>query len=70
MNLRSADLGVTTPQLATHLHTVLKVNNAMNLDGGGSSTIWIKDHGIGGIINYPSEAKLRPIINALVVVPD
>jgi exopolysaccharide biosynthesis protein len=38
--------------------------DAINLDGGGSTTMWIKDK---GIVNYPSDPVERPVSNALVI---
>lgn len=40
--------------------------DAINLDGGGSSTMWIKDR---GIFNIPSDKKgERPVANALLLL--
>lgn len=33
------------------------VKDAINLDGGGSTTLWIKDQPDGGVVNYPSDNK-------------
>lgn len=39
--------------------------DAINLDGGGSTTMWIKDK---GIINYPSDKTgERPVANAVII---
>ncbi len=48
-------LGMTTRELAQTMKA-LGCNNALNLDGGGSSTMWIKNNG-GKIVNYPSDNK-------------
>ena len=41
--------------------------NAVNLDGGGSATMWIK--GLG-VVNHPTDSTgERPVSNALVVLP-
>jgi len=46
----------------------LKCIDAINLDGGGSTTMWIKDK---GIVNNPSDKKgERPVANALLIVED
>lgn len=29
--------------------------DALNLDGGGSTTLWVRDRGEGGIVNYPTD---------------
>ena len=40
---------------------------AMNLDGGGSSAMWIRGR---GIVNRPSDASgERPVVNAMLVLP-
>jgi len=43
--------GMTTPELALVMET-LGCQSAMNFDGGGSSTAWVKNR---GIVNYPSD---------------
>ena len=49
--------------------------DALNLDGGGSTTFWIKDRTANGIVNYPSDNKTfdhkgeRKIANAILVLP-
>ncbi|MGV3642001.1 MAG: phosphodiester glycosidase family protein [Adhaeribacter sp.] len=45
--------GMTTKELATVMHALGCVA-AMNLDGGGSSTAWIKNR---GVVNYPCDNK-------------
>jgi exopolysaccharide biosynthesis protein len=55
--------GMTFPELATFM-VKLGCEQAMNLDGGGSSMLWIS----GQIISNPSEGQERPSANALVVV--
>src|SRR5690606_26461520 len=46
--------GLTTPQLG-ELMKGLGCVSAMNMDGGGSSTAWVKGQ---GIVNHPSDNKL------------
>jgi exopolysaccharide biosynthesis protein len=42
----------------------LGCTDALNLDGGGSSTLWL-----GGLVmNLPSDGRERPVANALFVV--
>jgi exopolysaccharide biosynthesis protein len=57
--------GVTTPQLAKILQALGTVN-AMNFDGGGSSTMFVKDQGINGLVNLPygssTQRKVRSVI--------
>ena len=62
---RSWSVGMTLTELADQL-LALGAYQAMNLDGGGSSTLWIR----GTIVNYPSDATgERPVGNALIVLP-
>jgi hypothetical protein len=43
------------------------VRNAVNLDGGGSATMWIQ--GLG-VVNHPTDAAgERPVSNAVVILP-
>lgn len=42
--------------------------DAINLDGGGSTTMWIKDK---GIVNFPSDKEgERPVSNVLLIMKD
>src|SRR5690606_26008048 len=43
--------GMTTEELAEVMHA-LGCKEAMNLDGGGSSTAWVKNR---GVVNYPTD---------------
>jgi exopolysaccharide biosynthesis protein len=44
----------------------LSLVNALNLDGGGSTTMWVK----GGVVNSPSDAAgPRKVSDALLVSP-
>lgn len=51
----------------------LNANNAINLDGGGSTTLWIYNQSEGGVVNYPSDNKKwdhageRKVANVLLV---
>jgi hypothetical protein len=56
-------LGMTFTQLAKYMHDV-GCEQAINLDGGGSATLWA----FGSVKNSPSEGQERPAPNALVVV--
>ncbi len=42
----------------------LGCEEAMNLDGGGSATLWV----LGSVRNSPSEGEERPGANALVLM--
>ncbi len=56
-------VGMTFPELASYL-VKLGCSQAMNLDGGGSATLWT----LGAVRNSPSEGDERPSPNALVLV--
>lgn len=63
--------GMTTEELATVM-TALGCEMAMNLDGGGSSTAWVKGQ---GVVNFPSDNKKfdhegeRAVSNCIVFLP-
>lgn len=59
--------GLTLPELA-RLMDDLGACTAVNLDGGGSSAMWVRDR----IVNQPSDLIERPVANHLgvVVVPE
>ncbi|WP_340063591.1 phosphodiester glycosidase family protein [Ascidiimonas aurantiaca] len=49
----------------------LGCKNALNLDGGGSSTLWVDFPEKEGVLNRPSDAAgERPVHNALILVPE
>lgn len=56
--------GMTFSELAAYMVTKLGCDEAINLDGGGSATLWV----FGQVMNNPSEGHERPAANALVVV--
>ena len=49
--------GMSIPELA-FLVKVLGAEDAINLDGGGSTTLWLKGAPENGILNYPCDNKL------------
>ena len=53
-NKRAA--GMTLAELADIIKW-LKADEGINLDGGGSTTLWIDHFPEGGVINYPSDNK-------------
>lgn len=55
--------GVTLPELAEFMDE-LGACTAVNLDGGGSSTMWVGDR----VVNQPSDLIERPVVNHLAVV--
>jgi exopolysaccharide biosynthesis protein len=59
---RKTAVGMTLEQLAAYM-VKLGCTEAMNLDGGGSATLWCN----GAVVNKPADGKERPIANALVV---
>lgn len=59
----SAALGMSHHELALLMRR-LGCTDAMNMDGGGSSTLWYD----GAVVNAPSDGALRPVGNALVLV--
>jgi hypothetical protein len=56
-------VGMTFPELADYL-VRLGCLQAMNLDGGGSATLWA----LGAVRNSPSEGDERPSANTLVLL--
>lgn len=56
--------GLTLPDLAAWMRDELRVCKAVNLDGGGSTAMWVKDR----IVNRPSGGKERRVSNHLAVV--
>lgn len=56
--------GMTLAQLADFMTERLNVCAAMNLDGGGSAAMWIKDK----IVNRPSDGVERKVSDHLAVV--
>lgn len=62
---QSFSAGMTLNELATYMAR-LGCTAALNLDGGGSATLWV----YGNVINNPSEGRERPSANALVLLQD
>jgi exopolysaccharide biosynthesis protein len=56
--------GLTLPELAELMDTELDACAAMNLDGGGSSEMWVRD----AIVNVPSDGVERNVGNHLAIV--
>lgn len=67
-------IGVTIPELA-HLMQSLGMTSAINLDGGGSSVLWVRPtrrtlpfgNPDTGILNRPSDGKERAVSNSVFV---
>ncbi len=64
--------GMSLPELA-HVLRWLGADDAMNLDGGGSSTLYAKGATANGVVNHPSDNKQfdhsgqRPVANIIYV---
>ena len=56
--------GLTLAKLAQFMVEHLQVCSAINLDGGGSSTMWVRDR----VVNKPADGVERPVSNHLAVV--
>jgi MYXO-CTERM domain-containing protein len=59
----TVSIGVTLAQLA-NLMVDLGAHDALNLDGGGSTTMWIKSD---GVVNAPSDGSQRVVANHLAI---
>ncbi|MEO8820846.1 MAG: phosphodiester glycosidase family protein [Ginsengibacter sp.] len=46
--------GMSIDELTLLMHW-LKMDAAINLDGGGSTTLWVKNFPYGGVVNHPSD---------------
>jgi exopolysaccharide biosynthesis protein len=64
--------GMSLPEL-TDLLRWLGCRDAINLDGGGSTTLWLRNQPGNGVVNYPSDSKQwihtgeRPVSNVILV---
>ena len=65
--------GLSLPEL-TRVMRWLGCSDAVNLDGGGSTTMFVRGLGTDGIVNHPSDngrfdtQGQRPVANAIIVV--
>ncbi len=65
--------GMSLPELSRFLKWIHAVD-AINLDGGGSTALWIAGESANGIVNYPSDNKIwdhqgeRKVANAILVL--
>jgi exopolysaccharide biosynthesis protein len=63
--------GMSIPELA-ELMMSLGARSALNLDGGGSTAMWLQEH---GVVSYPSDNRQfdhygeRGVANALLLIP-
>lgn len=56
-------VGMTYQEMADYFIKI-GCTHAMNLDGGGSASMWL----LGNVVSSPSEGQERPVANGLVVV--
>jgi hypothetical protein len=69
-----AGIGMTFDELAEYMAWLGAVD-AANLDGGGSTTLWIAGQSINGVVNHPSDNGEadhwgeRPVSDGLLVLP-
>jgi hypothetical protein len=61
----SSSIGVTPVGFA-HVFKNLGATSALNLDGGGGATMWVKGK---GVVNVPSDGSERVVSNAVLVLP-
>ncbi|MGZ3430170.1 MAG: phosphodiester glycosidase family protein, partial [Polyangia bacterium] len=59
---QQSSAGMTAEELANFL-TGIGVSDALELDGGGSSTLYVRKE--GGVVNSPSDGVQRPVANHL-----
>lgn len=57
---RSETEGMSARELTQFYQTFFKPRAALNIDGGGSTTMWIKDKGnpVTNVVNYPTDNKV------------
>ena len=60
---RSTSIGMKLSELGNFCIQYLQAKEALNLDGGGSSTMWVN----GSVKNQPSDGTERAVANALLV---
>jgi len=61
---RASSIGMKLSELGNFCIQHLQAKDALNLDGGGSSTMWVN----GSVVNQPSGGDERAVANALLVV--
>ncbi len=50
-------LGMSAKELTAFLTRYFNPKSAMNIDGGGSTMMWVKGQPFNGIVNYPTDNK-------------
>ena len=61
----TASLGMSWNGLASFLTNTVGATDAIALDGGGSTTMWINGH---GVVNVPSDGSERAVANSVMLV--
>src|SRR5690606_31268971 len=51
--------GMTAKEVTQFLANYFTPQHALNMDGGGSTTMFIKDKGFKGVVNYPTGNEKR-----------
>ena len=59
----TASAGMTIPELRDYVYGLGPIRNAFNLDGGGSSAMWIA----GDVVNVPSDGQERAVVDAVAI---
>src|SRR5690606_7362713 len=59
--------GVNTLQLAKILQALGAVD-AMNFDGGGSSTMFVKNQGLNGLVNLPTGGTWQRPVRSVIYI--
>jgi exopolysaccharide biosynthesis protein len=49
--------GMSARELTEFITRYFRPRSALNLDGGGSTTMWISGANVNGVVNYPSDNK-------------
>lgn len=62
---QTASIGMSWNDLASFLLNTVGATDAIALDGGGSTTMWINGH---GVVNVPSDGPERAVANAVMLV--
>jgi hypothetical protein len=63
---RSSSSKGVTPEGFASIFLGLNARFAVNLDGGGGATMWVRGR---GVVNRPSDGSERPLTNAILVLP-
>jgi ribosomal protein L24E len=64
VDISSTSAGMSLPELSQTLQLFGNIKTAFNLDGGGSTTMWVT----GTLVNRPSDGTQRAVADAVAVV--